>query len=336
MKKLLFIFFSFVLLIILAGCDGIFGGEDNDTIHSTYYEPVTGKFILYEALDKRYEYEDTYFEIDGTKGKFSLKYYENSKLKKEGPMQKIVTYKDRIGYWCNNLHFNIKIGNTAEHISAYTESFEPLNQFRIIEEYEGVSENKYYLSELPYVMGTYVRENKEYKKEAKNINKRDYLNSTIDEFTAAIDGKYALDEDHYFYFLSPKGWSTPDGLFLDSYFQYYSSELDKPIEGFVFGYTVDNRSVLKMKTLKVLTDWGKGSEGRITFGYSTFDAKDNMIDHDGTIDFSDGVLNSFTFEHLSRWWTDDEWDKFTKDKDYHMPDPILYDYIGGTYRKIID
>lgn len=40
-----------------------------------------------------------------------------------------------------------------------------------------------------------------------------------------------------------------------------------------------------------------------------------------------------TYEHLSREWTDEEWDVFTRDKSYSMPDPIIYDYIGGTYTK---
>ena len=58
-----------------------------------------------------------------------------------------------------------------------------------------------------------------------------------------------------------------------------------------------------------------------------------MIEHNGTIDFSDEVLNSFTFEHLSRRWTDSEWNEFIKNPDYEMPDAILYDFIGGTYVK---
>jgi hypothetical protein len=75
------------------------------------------------------------------------------------------------------------------------------------------------------------------------------------------------------------------------------------------------------------------SSKEVLFGYYTFDSSDNMIDHFGTVDFSNGVMNSFTFEHFSRNWTDQEWDLFTKDESYHMPDPIIYDYVGGTYAK---
>ena len=58
-----------------------------------------------------------------------------------------------------------------------------------------------------------------------------------------------------------------------------------------------------------------------------------MLDHHGEVDFSNDTLNSFSFEYLSRYWTDEEWDIFTKDIDYHMPDPIIYDYVGGTYTR---
>ena len=128
-------------------------------------------------------------------------------------------------------------------------------------------------------------------------------------------------------------YSTADGSLYDSYYEYYSSNLDKPIEGFVMGYTFEEKSTLIFKTLKDSVDWGKGSEGRIVFGYYTFDNKDNLIEHFGEVDFSDGNLNSFTFEHLARYWTDSEWDQFTKDQNYHMPDAIIYEYVGGTYTK---
>ena len=89
----------------------------------------------------------------------------------------------------------------------------------------------------------------------------------------AINGKYALDDDHYFYFLNTKGFVIPDGNLYDSYFQYHSSSLDKPIEGFISGYSYDYSKTeriasFNMKTLRDGVDWGKGSEGRMVFGYN--------------------------------------------------------------------
>ena len=81
-RKLLLLSLSSFLL---TGCglSEIFEG-DTDTIHKSSYEPITGKYLLYDALDKRNSYTDTYFDINGSKGNFSLKYYENGELKKEG------------------------------------------------------------------------------------------------------------------------------------------------------------------------------------------------------------------------------------------------------------
>lgn len=62
------------------------------------------------------------------------------------------------------------------------------------EEYTG-SETKFYYSELPYIIGTYVREGKEYKKEVKTSMDIDYSIPTVENFTCLLNGKYALDED---------------------------------------------------------------------------------------------------------------------------------------------
>ncbi len=329
-----------ISLFCLTSCDfleEIFGG-DTETTHTKSYEPITGKFVLYKALDSRFTYENTYFQIDGSKDNFNLKYYENGSLKKEGKIAKLVTRKEKIGKWCDNLHFNVNVGKNYEHISTYTESFEPLNQFRIIDEYYNADNLRYYLSELPYVLGTYVREGETFVEEKPNTNKTNYLNPTIDNFTAAIDGKYELDKDHYFYFLNTKGFVIEDGHLYDSYFQYYSSELSKPIEGFISGYSYDYSSTKRlatfnMKTIRQSVDWGKGSEGRIVFGYYDFDVKENLVEHFGSILFEDGNLKSFEFEHLSRQWSETERNKYLKEDDYKLPDPILYDYVGGTYIK---
>ena len=322
----------FLLCFSYVGCD--FLGGDGDGSYTESYDAITGKFVLYESADKRFTYTDTYFDIDGSEGNFSVRYFENGVLKKQGQFKKIVTRVERIGKWCDNLHFNIKCGDEYIHVSTYTESFEPINQFRILQEYDGDTDENYYLSELPFPIGVYVREGANFVAESKHTNSDDYMTPTLDNFTSAIDGYYKLDDEHYFYFLSPKGWETPNGFFLDSYYQYYAPNLQKPIEGFVKGYTYENNTRLLFKTLKDGVDWGNGSEGRINFGYFTVDENDNMREHFGTVDFSNGVLNSFTFEHLSRHWTENELNEWEQNENYRLPDPILYDYKGGTYTKI--
>ena len=184
--------------ISMSGCS-MFSNDDS-TIYKKSFEPITGKFVLYQADDERFTYTDTYFDIDGSKGNFSLKYYENGSLKKEGQFQRIVTRKEKIGKINETLHFNIKCSDSIEHISTYTESLDPINQFRILEEYNG-NDEKYYLSELPFVLGTYVREGQEFKAEKLNPDETDYLTPTSEVYTSALNGTYKLNDDTYFYFV---------------------------------------------------------------------------------------------------------------------------------------
>ncbi len=333
MKKLVKILLFPFIATALAGCD--FGGGSSSNIHKKSFEPITGKFVLHDVTDPNDSEQTAYFEIDGSKGNFSLKYYENGALKKEGKFQRIVTYEEKIGKVQDNLHFNIKCENSTEHISTYTESLDPINQFRIIEEYNG-NDTRYYLSELPFIMGTYLREGASYKEESLKEGEKDYLTPTIDCFTSALHGRYELDSDNYFYFVYPK----INDYYATAFFQYYSSSLDKPLEGFVYGkfYHViadDTPQIYLSYSREVLFSKALQDKGNVVlFGYTTFDANDNMIEHRGTIDFENGVLNSFSFEHLSREWTEEAWDIFTRDQSYSMPDPIIYDYIGGTYLKV--
>ena len=81
------------------------------------------------------------------------------------------------------------------------------------------------------------------------------------------------------------------------------------------------------------TSAGGSNETGIHFGYYSVDKNDSLVEHWGSVDFSDGQLKSFTFEHLSRYWTDEETDEWTKNENYQLPDPIYYEYIGGTYAK---
>ena len=340
MKKFLAVLSALPIVFCAVACEllGIGGGGDGNGKYSEAYEPITGKFYLYETTDARLTVGETYFDIDGSKGNFSLKYYEDGVLKKEGIFQRVVTREQDVGKWTDNLHFNVKCGDTYEHLGTYTESFDPINQFRILEEYNGAKDYKYYYSETPFVLGTYVREGEEYVPESKNTNKTDYTVPTLENYTAELDGEYRLDEDHYFYFVSPKGFALADGAYMDSYFQYYSSDLEKPIEGFAHGITY--KDSIAPSRLYLTYSHGssyyralKDSESALFFGYHTF-VNDRMIDHYGSIDFTNGELRSFAFEHLSRSWTDKEWDRYTKDESYHLPDAIIYEYKGGEYVKV--
>ena len=326
MKNLWKILTIFVAATTFSGCDM---GSNSDEVHKKSYEPITGKFVLHDSTNNYSSCTDAYFVLDGSKGNFSLKYYENGELKRDGQFQRVVTRIDRISKSNDNLHFNVKCGSTVEHISTFTESFEPLNQFRIIEEYNGL-EQRYFLSELPFIMGTYVREGIDYKEET--VSKR---TSTSEDFTSDLNGKYMLDETHYFYFMFPE----IDDYYAKAFFQYYSPDLVKPKEGFADGRTyknVTNRPEVELTYSRQVQIYKRDHDSTqdLLFGYYTFDEEENMIDHWGTANYSDGHLNSFTFVHLSRCWSDAEMDKFMDDGPSALPDAIDYAYVGGTYTRV--
>ena len=321
-----------LLTTVLCGCPMPWE-KDDDVNHYRYYEPITGKFVLHDWLDKRNDYYDTYFIFDGSQENFSMKYYENGELKKEGKFAKILSKVDEIGKWTNNLHLNVEVGNNVfDHISTYTESFSPINQFRILEEYKGFDE-RYYLSELPYALGTYVREGEEYKEEAYHTNTDDVLLPNDHRFNTGFEGTFKMDDNHYFYFLSPRGWSLPDnfGYFYDSYFQYYAPGLDKPIEGFAVGWKSsyhDYQIELKLNRNSV-NDW-KYPDKKLYLGYPYYDDR-NILDYKyGTVVYEDGIVKQFTFEKISRSWSDEEWNKYVAGK-ADLPDPVQYGFVGGTY-----
>ena len=183
-----------------------------------------------------------------------------------------------------------------------------------------------------------MREGAAYTEESPTTNTPDHSVPTLENYTSELSGKYQLDDEHYFYFISPRGYVAKNGPYLDSYFQYYAPHLDEPIEGFAHGITYENsyappRLYLTYSQQSLFYDALEDTEKVLMFGYTTFRANDTMVDHYGSIDFSNGALNSFTFEHLSRSWTEAEWDEYTKNQSAQLPDAILYDYIGGTYRK---
>ena len=179
-----------------------------------------------------------------------------------------------------------------------------------------------------------MREGKEYKKES-SPKGEDYTTPSREYFTACLDGKYALDEDHYFYFV----YCPVNSYYAYSFYQYFSPSLDKPLEGFIAGKTYTNLEnvptlVITRSHGVTITNIDKDSASFMYYGYYKVDSNDRLVPHWGTVDYDNGAVNSFTFEHLARYWTDKEMDEWTKNIDYKLPDPIIYDYLGGTYSKV--
>ena len=57
MKKIIrLIVIGLILIISLTSCDLIGGlmGGDSDNVHTTSFDKITGKYVLYDNIDKRY------------------------------------------------------------------------------------------------------------------------------------------------------------------------------------------------------------------------------------------------------------------------------------------
>lgn len=171
-----------VVLTLLTSCDFTGGESSQITRYNSEMESSTGKWQL---LDD----EDTYFVFDGAENVMTVSYYEDRELKHSGkfranydpdadaqtPLTFIITRKDKA---------------KEDWVSCYVENFESeFTQFSVMYEQEdlGVTDGTVYthiyrISEMPYKIGTYVLENKEYKPFSK---------------TGFDDGTYRIPEGNY-------------------------------------------------------------------------------------------------------------------------------------------
>lgn len=184
-----------LISLSLTGC-GLF--SSGNTSASVEYEATTGKFFL---LDEEKKATDNYFLFDGSKGKMSFSYYEGGNKKIDGTFRVIIPEekgKDRT--YCFSYAFDKKDGEKEDILYCYSDDFssvESFTQFTIMEvEKKYVNSDRlidfhtYRYSELPYKMGTYVREDKQYQ-----VEKDEY--AYADKYFIP-NGTYYLGEDTYF------------------------------------------------------------------------------------------------------------------------------------------
>ena len=99
-----------------------------------------------------------------------------------------------------------------------------------------------------------------------------------------------------------------------------------------FTYSFIEKAIIGSKAAIERANKGKNPEYALYLGYPIFDNQ-GAIDYSyGSVDFLDGELKSFTFEKISRSWSEAEWKKYVKDGT-ELPDPVQYGYVGGTYSK---
>ena len=197
---------------LLGGCDGLisFGNgpkaaTEKEVIYEKELTSSTGKWFL---LDGNKKATNTFFEFNGSLEAMTFKYTEEGEEKFSGKYQ--VAYRENTGENASTLTWMLlKDGSEkVDWVYCYADNFDTKDfaQFTTIKEErdEGKNDGRNYahiyrISELPYKMGTYVLEGKEFKEEKDNYRYKSHYQIP--------DGKYSLDEDTYFTFLMPKPYS---------------------------------------------------------------------------------------------------------------------------------
>ena len=192
-----------VFVLMLAGCDALSGSDVekfNDELASS-----TGRWLLLGD-------EDTYFTFDGSKDVMSFCYVEDGVEKYRGTYGAI--YRGLGEEVLTPLTLALCRSDKAEEdwLSCYVEGFEEdFTQFTVMGEEEdlGMTDGFIYthiyrIGELPYKMGTYVLEGREYKEEGNQYGDADALHIPC--------GTYALETGESFTFLMTK--PTSRELFL--------------------------------------------------------------------------------------------------------------------------
>ena len=191
------------------------------------------KWNLVENNNEYHQVESAYFEIN----KNTIRYYEDGTLKKEGAPNAVYFGPEST---TSSLVLQLKFGKSedgvreADNLYCFTEDEkENVHQFTIMAEgYEvkalrrgGVPVRDYHLSEMPYAMGTYVKENTEQYK---------YQNSTDKDITAdKLKGSFVDASNNKFYFLN-NCYYQQNGYYLLSaniYFRYENHAKNIFLEG---------------------------------------------------------------------------------------------------------
>ncbi len=227
MKNRIFALLLTIVMILLAftGCEDFFGGDSDTTRYNDEMESATGKWLLLGD-------EDTYFEFNGSKGAMTFSYFEDGEIKYSGGFRAIRRSDPDTSTPLSIMLTRIDKQN-EDWLSCYVESLEDdFTQFSIMVEEEdlGVTDGTVYthiyrISELPYKLGTYVLEGREYKA---------YENDGFD------DGTYRIPEGTY---VSEGGERlTVVPLMAKSYLLFRYESGDRVVEG-IFNIAEDRRTI---------------------------------------------------------------------------------------------
>lgn len=202
MKKILSILLAVLMTLGLSGCALFEFLHDGDNIVNLGDGKTAVKWHLVSNDNALKPVSSAYFEFDES----SFKYYENGVLKKEGTHRITYTSPQNSN---KPLHLNLNFGNDGngfsvyDYIDCYTEdSKNNLHQFTIISvgyhiqplRSGGVPVRDYHLSDMPYALGTYLKEGTE---------QYSYQNERVNYLECAnLQGTFLDKNGNSFYFVN--------------------------------------------------------------------------------------------------------------------------------------
>lgn len=211
------------LTFMLGGCSLLNDilGVDNSNASQKFEEELeraTGKWQLVDD-------EDTYFEFDGTRGAMKFNYVEDGRDKYNGSFRVIHRGNGKDVVTPLGLLLTRTDKEKEDWLDCYVDDFETdFTQFTIMREEEDLGNKEgttythiYRISELPYKMGTYLLEGKEYKQDRddyaganeEHIPTGTYLLPTGESLTFLVTKPYSWELFQY-----KKGDVVIEGTFL--------------------------------------------------------------------------------------------------------------------------
>lgn len=292
MKKILSILLAILIAFGLTGCALTEFLDDKKEVVDLGDGETAVKWNLVVNDNEYRPVESAYFEFDQT----DFKYYENGLLKKQGTHR--ITFFD-VENSNAKLHLNLNFGTDEsglsifDYIDCYTEDDkDDLHQFTIISQgYHiepirsgGVPVRDYHLSDMPYALGTYIKEGAE---------QYTYKNGKVNYLGCAkLDGKFCDDKGNIIYLLNNSysaKYQTNEYSKYTVYIRYENKTNATFIEGTIkLGYYEDWDTGEKHNTASIYVLHGDGEPGAEsgTYAEPDYHLLDFNFGDDGSISFS--------------------------------------------------
>ena len=254
-------------------------------------------FVKWSLVDNNNAYhpvQSAYFEISKT----TIRYYEENALIKEGSANTVYFGAEsttapliiQLDFGRNENKFDV-----YDNLYCFTEDEKDnLHQFTIMAQgYHikplrngGVPVRDYHLSEMPYAMGTYVKEGTE---------QYTYQNSTDKDITAdKLTGSFVDASNNKFYFINNCFYRTDGYYLLDAniYFRYENNVNNVSLEGTIClsyhdSYELNRR--VDVALLYVMHGQSEPQEAKGVYADPDYNLIDFTFAQDGSLSFSEGT-----------------------------------------------